>query len=480
MECLAALRAFNWIMTPARVASIALLSLTACRGTPTSTEQTAPPPPSAGASASVTATSTAEPAPPPPLIDLLYRTKARVAVTSNVSNPKDYPEHLIDRRPETAWNGKTGDLDARVLFRVPASARVRRLLLTVGYDKTTKEGDLFFMNHRVAQVALSHEGRLVGTFDLDPENRKPQAIEIDEPGGTFELRATRTVPGTKSKWREIVLSELSVLGTAPDDELLAPAMPQVTIGTLDRAKSDPGPFEAIRAGAPFASLEAFCAAHVAAESKILERIKAKDPYDVHVAGLKAYCQRQKERVIAREALSAPFEKLAVASLLEGGEMVERLVIKTDKGFYPTPITFAIEYPGPGCGMSSGYRIDSAAAETSRGGRPILTLQVTKHAAALLSSPNNFESAGAFFIACALDAGGAPVCREELVASFDGDGSWTLRMLETQKYDVHPPRWDWKREASVDDDGQIRLSPCLDAKGRPAACGRRNADLLRRF
>ncbi len=139
---------------------LALLALSGCQSSPAPGDA-APPPLTAVA----TASATIAPAPPrPPLIDLLYRTKARVAVTSNVKNPKDYPEHLIDRRPETAWNSETGDLGARVLFRVPPSARVQRLLLTAGYDKVNKDGDLFFMNHRVTQVEISREGQSLGTF----------------------------------------------------------------------------------------------------------------------------------------------------------------------------------------------------------------------------------------------------------------------------------------------------------------------------
>ncbi len=445
-------------------------SLTACGDQAGSTGG-----PAAPASVAVVTSASAEPAkPPPPLIDLLYRTKARVSVSSNVQNPKDYPEHLIDHRPETAWNSKTGDLDARVSFRVPASARVRKLLLTVGYDKTNKEGDLFFLNHRIAQVAITREGKDIGTFDLNPEERKPQTIELDQEGGTFEIRATKTIPGTKAKWRELVISELVVLGNAPDAELLAPAMPQVTIGSLDRVMTDTGPFDAVRAAAPYKTVEAFCKAHLAVEEKLLAAIQAKDG-GVHIMEMKAYCKKGSGKAFVKKTLAPPFEDLAIVDLMEGGDMVDRLMIKTDKGYYATPITFASEYPGPGCGMSGMYRVDEAAVDKS-----VLTLRVTKYAAYQMASPQNFESAAMFFIACKLDAASVPVCREELVASFEGDGSWTFSMKETQKWSPRPPRWDFVREASVDGDGQIRLSPCTSEKGDPVACDRHNQDLLRRF
>lgn len=251
-------------------------------------------------------------------------------------------------------------------------------------------------------------------------------------------------------------------------------MPQVTIGTLDRTVTDRGPLSAVRAAAPFASAEAFCRAHLATEGPLLAALQAKER-SVHLDEMKPYCSPPKIEHIAKQTLGAPFEKIGVVSLMEADEMVERLVVKTDRGWYPTAITFAMEFPGPGCGMSGGYLIDSAAVE-----KGALVLHVSKYAAYQMASPQNFEVAAAFFVACKPDAAGVPVCREELLASFDGDGAWTWRMKETQKWDVHPPRWDWKREASIDDDGQIRLSPCVDAKGAASSCGRRNADLLRRF
>jgi hypothetical protein len=324
------------------------------------------------------------------------------------------------------------------------------------------------MNHRLAQVSLARDGQLVGRFDLDPESRGPQPIEIDQPGGTFELRATKTVPGTNAKWREIVISELVVLGTAPEEELLAPAMPQVTIGSLDRPAHETGPLARVREEAPFPSLAAFCARHLEAEAKVL----------AHRAGsaeARPYCRRGEQRP-ASQRLAAPFEEIAVVLLLEGEQMVERLAIRTERGWFPTEITFAKEIPGPGCGMSSGYELD-AAAETRSNGRGILTLKVTKQAAYLMATPASFEAAAEFLVACTPDARGAPVCREELTASFERADASTSMVPE---WTAHPPRWSWRRDAAIDDEGHIRLAPCVGEKGPLSRCSRRNADLLRRF
>lgn len=451
------------------LALAACLLLASCDRAPKVDRHTAPP-------SSATAP---KPSPPAPLVDLFYRTKARVAVSSNVQNPKDYPEHLIDRRPETAWNGKTGDLGAKVLFHVPERTRVKRISIIVGYDRFNKDGDLFFMNHRVEQLTISREGVVVGTFDLDPDDRKPQTIDLDLPGGSFELRAEKTKPGTKTAWREIVISELAVLGTSPDDELIAPSMPRVTIGTLHRPPSEPGPFAAVRAEAPFAAIEAFCGRHMVVEEEVRRRILREHP-GIHVEELKPYCDRAGDRAPERVRLAQPFEEVATLNLVEGAEMVRRLAIRTERGWYPTNVTFSMEYPGPGCGLFGGYGIDSAMVETPSGGKSVLVLKVTKSAAYQMGGPESFEVAAEFFIACTLDATGAPVCEEELTASFEGDGSWTYEMRNSQQWTHHPPRWDWQRDASVDGDGHIRLSPCVGPTGPLRSCGRRNADLLRNF
>src|SRR5689334_7769770 len=44
------------------------------------------------------------------VVDLLHHTAAAIAVSSNVDNPHDFPEHLVDGKRDTAWNGRTGDL----------------------------------------------------------------------------------------------------------------------------------------------------------------------------------------------------------------------------------------------------------------------------------------------------------------------------------------------------------------------------------
>ncbi len=44
----------------------------------------------------------------PTVANLLYTTASVVAVSSKVDNPRDFPEHLIDGKAETAWSRTAG------------------------------------------------------------------------------------------------------------------------------------------------------------------------------------------------------------------------------------------------------------------------------------------------------------------------------------------------------------------------------------
>lgn len=430
---------------------------------------------SATAPASAALPAAIDVSPPIELVDLLYRTSARVAVSSTVSNHGDFPEHLVDHRPETAWNGKTGDLDARIELRVPESARIKRLSLTVGYDKITKEGDLFTMNHRVAQVAIEREGELIGTFDLDPESRAPQAIELDQPGGLFTVRATKTVPGSRASYREIVISELAVLGTAPEEELLLPAMPQVTVGSIDNPSSPTGRYEALITGTPYPTSAAYCARELGVFRKDLASLKTKSPLDWRLDELQEGCSSTRVRS-KKIALAAPFTGVELLSAAEGQTDVTRLAVKTERGWYPTHVITGVNYLGPGCGLAGAQDIDSV---EMRGARTIVVSLTTHSAYCMAGGTGTYDDAATFVVACTLGEGDALTCRQELVASYVGDCSSYYRAQETRHFDAQPPKWDWKREALVEPDGAIRLLPCLDAAGGATACTRRTADLLTR-
>jgi hypothetical protein len=198
--------------------------------------------------------------------DLLRDSTAEVAVSSNVDNPKDFPEHLIDGKQETAWNSKTGDLHGWISFEVSKDSHVTQILMTVGFDKKAADGgDLFTMNHRIKKVRVSRAGQAIGDFTLDTEKRGPQTIPIDKPGGVFKVEVLETVPGTKEKWKELVVSEFGVRGRLDPKaiDFKGKHRPDVRVGALKGIKLTQENRLQVRALLDSASPQAFCAAHVA-------------------------------------------------------------------------------------------------------------------------------------------------------------------------------------------------------------------------
>jgi hypothetical protein len=188
----------------------------------------------AGADASTTATADASAPKPKVEPNLLDLVPSKVAVSSTVQNPRDFPEHLVDGRADTAWNGKTGDLvGGFIAFRVPKDARVRRIEMTAGYDKVKGALDLFTANHRITKVALSRDGKKLSEHRLDPNVRGMQSIPVDGPGGDYEIRVLATIPGTKPEWKELVVSELRVVGDPGKDRRKTKEAVRVVVGGLD-------------------------------------------------------------------------------------------------------------------------------------------------------------------------------------------------------------------------------------------------------
>jgi hypothetical protein len=195
-----------------------------------------------------------------PLVDLLHSVACTVAVSSKVDNPKDFPEHLVDGKTETAWNGKTSDLHGFIAFRTPRVSRVRKVELTVGFDKKGPRGDLFTQNHRITRVRLSREGKVLREVDLDPNVRGMQSIDLDEEGGDFRLDVLATLPGSEKSWKELTVSEFRVMGTAggaPENPEHVPAM---AIGNLDGVPERKPAGRGTPPPGPFPSFAALCAA----------------------------------------------------------------------------------------------------------------------------------------------------------------------------------------------------------------------------
>ena len=175
-------------------------------------------------------------------VDLLHAGPAIVFVSSNVNNPKDYPEHLVDGRQDTAWNSRTGDLvGATIAFSIPKSARITSLSLSAGFHKTSAKGeDLFAMNHRLRRVQIrSADGTVKTDWTFDPDKREPQVLPFAHPGGIYVLEVEEVVPGTEPKWKELALSELQVLGETTE-RYATPRLPEVVVATVGFEQPLPG------------------------------------------------------------------------------------------------------------------------------------------------------------------------------------------------------------------------------------------------
>jgi hypothetical protein len=288
------------------------------------------PPPDAGPSAPPPSADAAPPAKHLSTVSLIPWTDSRVAVSSTVDNPKDYPEHLIDGKLDTAWNGRTGDLSGFIAFRVPREAHVASVQLTVGFDKT----ELFTGNHRISRVKVSRDGAVLREMALDVEKRGLQSIPIDRPGGDFEIRVVATVPGTNAKWKELVVSELVVLGDPGPARRASPHLPRVRVGSLDAPESRFIPDEdggGTEPGiGPWPSIASYCAAYET-RAKARRQKRYEDPGHPCAEIPPPSCTLD---VPTRIAGAVPFVSSAILSTSDGITRSRSVAIETDRGFWP--------------------------------------------------------------------------------------------------------------------------------------------------
>jgi hypothetical protein len=190
----------------------------------------------------------------PALVDLLYAVPAVVAVSSRVDNARDLPEHLVDQKSETAWNGQSGDLvGGWIGVRLPGDAWVSHVLIHAGFDHKNATEDLFTANVRIRTLRITQKGFPTREVVLDPALRGPQRIEIAAMGGDLKLEVRDVLEGTKKAWRELVVSELQVLGVPGKTVHAKPRQPIVRVGSFD-------PWSPLEAAPSFATLEAACTA----------------------------------------------------------------------------------------------------------------------------------------------------------------------------------------------------------------------------
>ncbi len=199
-----------------KLRSCLLLGFLAASACKTETKRTPAP------SASSLAAASALPSPQKaaiPDVDLLTWTDAKVVVSSKVDNPHDFPEHLCDGKPETAWNGKTGDLHASIDVALPAGALAHSIGIVVGFDrkKTGKSGtieDLFLENYRIKKLRIIPDNGTAQEVDLSINKREMQRIMI-APAKKFGSKSSMRCqahkrPGVRSLSPNFASSELPV------------------------------------------------------------------------------------------------------------------------------------------------------------------------------------------------------------------------------------------------------------------------------
>ncbi len=394
-----------------------------------------------------------------PLVDLLHSIACTVAVSSKVDNPKDFPEHLVDGKAETAWNSKTGDLHGFIAFRVPAVARVRRVELTAGFDKVGPSGDLFTKNHRITKVRLTREGKLVKEADLDPNLRGLQGFDVDEAGGDFKLEVLTTLPGTEKKWQELSVSELRVLGDtggAPEKPEHIPAM---AIGSLEGVPAHASAKGEAPAG-PFATVAELCAAYDKAMTPFINAAFPGDRYPGKIEG--PHCapwQDPTPAAVSAMVTTGPFLSGQFVHVHDAAQDSAQLVLQTKDGYSLTKVRLWSRYhDDPGCGHAGEHSLEDARL-VKVAAHEALVLRVLRTDVYWLGATDpggTFEDA----FACRVDDHGAATCEGPVVSgrSVGWPAGWDLGKGTFPPVVAGKVKWDSRKTPTLGPAGDLRLAP----------------------
>jgi hypothetical protein len=306
--------------------------------------------PGEGPSAAAATTPLPALAPPKPgaALNLLEQVPALLAVSSTVENPRDFPEHLIDGQQETAWNSQTGDLRGWIAFRVPSDTHVDAIEMNVGYNRISGKEDLFRANHRISRVAVLRNGTKLKEVALDPEQRGLQVIPVDGPGGDYKVQVLDTVPGTKSAWKELVVSEFRVVGTPGVARRGATDRLRISLRAL--ATKEEGPhlidvssvIPAYRAQA----LGGACSAWLKKLSEQLAEQKPEENAEYLKRGVPFCVEEPLELPFAP---IAPYKSVHAVRVSGGIGSHHELVVETARGFFFTGMRWGENDPrDPGC------------------------------------------------------------------------------------------------------------------------------------
>jgi hypothetical protein len=394
-----------------------------------------------------------------PMVDLLHSIECTVAVSSKVDNPKDFPEHLVDGKAETAWNSKTGDLHGFIAFRVPTVARVRRVELTAGFDKVGPTGDLFTKNHRITKVRLAREGKVLKEADLDPNVRGLQGIDVDEPGGDFKLEVLATLPGSEKKWQELSVSELRVLGDtggAPEKPEHIPAM---AIGSLDGVPAHPRARGQAPIG-PFASVKELCTAYDKAMTPAIDAAFPGDRYPGKIEG--PHCvpwQTPSPAAVSAMVTGGPFLSGQFVNVHDAEEDSAQLVLQTKDGYSLTKVRLWSRYHNdPGCGHAGDHSLEDARV-VKVAAHEALVVRVLRTDIYWLGSPDpggTFEDA----FACKVDDHGAAVCEGPVVSgrAVGWPAGWNPGAGTYPPVVASKVKWDSRKTPTLGPAGDLRLLP----------------------
>jgi hypothetical protein len=300
------------------------------------------------------------------VVDLLRTVPAAVGVSSAVRNRSDEPWHLVDGDTSTAWGSKTGELvGAWIGVRVPADAFVDHIALIVGFDREKGGTDLFTANHRVTRVGVRmaapealgcgevpRDLRDDEQFTLDPLQRGFQRVPVLKPGGVVCVWVLGTLAGTKPAWREVVVSELRVMGTPGKER--SSGLDKSDIGEVNI----PGafvPMEAldVREGAetplelephglaarPFRSIADLCSAFMRAWRHDAMASKGTSHWPASPGTVS--CRETPLPVAFTPA--PPFVSARAIEAKDGRRMRRLVVAETLDGFRLTPLVFGEEY-----------------------------------------------------------------------------------------------------------------------------------------
>lgn len=387
-------------------------------------------------------------------IDLLHSVACVVAVSSKVDNPKDFPEHLVDGKLETAWNGRTGDLKGYIAFRTPAVTRVRRVSLTVGFDR----GELFTKNHRIAKVRLSRAGKTLLERDLNPDARGFQDLTIDEAGGDFKLEVLETKAGTEKGWRELVVSELRVFGYANGAPENPTHLPELALGSLDGAPPRREALEDKPKAGPFPSVAELCLDYTRAMSKPIDAAFPGDRYPGKIGPV--HCAPVKEAAPVVTGQGSPFRSAIVVRVNDPERENARLVLETAKGFALTSVKLWSRYhDDPGCGHASEHSFEDAKLVTGARGRTVLVLRTLATDVYWLGATDPGGTVERAY-ACDEDEAGAARCEGPLVtARTEGwPPGWDVASGQFPKVDADKLVWTFRKPPALGPAGDLRLGP----------------------